>query len=86
MFQVCADNLEKNDKYHVSIWGGKKWQCCRAPTRIAEGCEPCSEWNETPPNSPIIKNGDNNSPILGQYFLHSSLYIYMSILYSRGSS
>ncbi|XP_025205884.1 tyrosine-protein kinase Btk29A isoform X2 [Melanaphis sacchari] len=61
---VCADTLVKSEKYHASIWGGKKWQCCRAPTRIAEGCEPCSEWNKTPPNSPIIKNSENNSPIL----------------------
>lgn len=65
---MCIDNVGKGEKYHVSIWGGKKWQCCRAPTRIAEGCEPCSVWNKTPPNSPIIKNGENNSPILGKCF------------------
>lgn len=65
---MCIDNLGKGERYHVSIWGGKKWQCCRAPTRIAEGCEPCSEWNKTPPDSPVIKNGENNSPILGKCF------------------
>lgn len=61
--------MGKSEKYHISIWGGKKWQCCRAPTRMAEGCELCSEWNRTPPNSPIVKNGDNNSPILGKFFI-----------------
>lgn len=65
--------MGKSEKYHASIWGGKKWQCCRAPTRNAEGCEPCSEWNKTPPNSPIIKNGENNSPILGKCFHNMEL-------------
>lgn len=67
VFQVCADNLGKGERYHLSIWGGKKWQCCRAPSRISEGCESCSEWNKTPPSSPIIKNG--NSPIIGKYLI-----------------
>lgn len=61
--------MGKSDKYHVSHWGGKKWQCCRAPMRMSEGCESCSEWNRTTPNSPIIKNGDNNSPILGECYI-----------------
>lgn len=75
---MCIDNLGKNEKYHVSIWGGKKWQCCRAPIRIAEGCEPCSEWNKNSPDSPIIKNGDNNSPILGKCIISFILnYIYI---------
>ncbi|XP_065201501.1 tyrosine-protein kinase Btk [Planococcus citri] len=41
---ACANNHYKISRYHVSEWSGKRWQCCKAVSRSALGCEPTTSW------------------------------------------
>lgn len=41
---ACANNHYKISRYHVSEWSGKRWQCCKAVTRSAVGCENTASW------------------------------------------
>ncbi|XP_015180304.1 PREDICTED: tyrosine-protein kinase Btk29A-like isoform X2 [Polistes dominula] len=42
---VCCENPSLSDRYHVGLWSGKRWSCCRLLTRSAEGCDTCSSWS-----------------------------------------
>uniref|UniRef100_A0A1B6GJN3 Tyrosine-protein kinase n=1 Tax=Cuerna arida TaxID=1464854 RepID=A0A1B6GJN3_9HEMI len=41
---VCCDNASLSDRYHVGLWNGKRWSCCRLSTRSAVGCDQTSAW------------------------------------------
>ncbi|GFG29330.1 hypothetical protein Cfor_01224, partial [Coptotermes formosanus] len=45
---VCSENSCLSHKYHVGLWNGKRWTCCRISNRSAEGCESCTSWSRTP--------------------------------------
>lgn len=44
LLSACASNHYKISRYHVSEWSGKRWQCCKAVSRSAVGCEPATAW------------------------------------------
>lgn len=46
---VCSENSCLSQKYHVGLWNGKRWTCCRISNRSADGCESCTSWSRTPP-------------------------------------
>nr|XP_050854730.1 tyrosine-protein kinase Btk29A isoform X2 [Vespula vulgaris] len=49
---VCCENPGLSDRYHVGLWSGKRWSCCRLLTRSAEGCDTCSSWSMNVTNAP----------------------------------
>lgn len=51
---VCSENSCLSQKYHVGLWNGKRWTCCRISNRSADGCESCSTWCRTLPT--LVKN------------------------------
>ena len=56
---VCSENSCLSQKYHVGLWNGKRWTCCRISNRSADGCESCTSWSRTPPtlgSFGLIKN------------------------------
>jgi hypothetical protein len=56
---VCSENCCLSQKYHVGLWNGKRWTCCRINNRSADGCESCTSWSRTPPtlvSIGLIKN------------------------------
>jgi len=46
---VCSENSCLSQKYHIGLWNGKRWTCCRISNRSADGCESCTSWSRTPP-------------------------------------
>ena len=56
---VCSDNSCLSQKFHIGLWNGKRWTCCRISNRSADGCESCTSWSRTPPtlgSFGLIKN------------------------------
>jgi hypothetical protein len=56
---VCSENSCLSLKYHVGLWNGKRWTCCRISNRSTDGCESCTPWSRTPPtlgSFGLIKN------------------------------
>ncbi|XP_035730806.1 tyrosine-protein kinase Btk29A-like isoform X3 [Vespa mandarinia] len=49
---VCCENPGLSDRYHLGLWSGKRWSCCRLLTRSAEGCDTCSSWSMNVTNAP----------------------------------
>jgi hypothetical protein len=45
---VCFENSCLSQKYHLGLWNGKRWACCRISNRSADGCESCTSWSRTP--------------------------------------
>ncbi|XP_063227607.1 tyrosine-protein kinase Btk [Bacillus rossius redtenbacheri] len=41
---VCADNSPAAERFHAGLWGGKRWSCCQANSRAADGCDKCTTW------------------------------------------
>jgi hypothetical protein len=59
VISVCSENSYLSQKYHVGLWNGKRWTCCRISNRSADGCESCTSWSRTPPtlgSFGLIKN------------------------------
>ncbi|XP_065342828.1 tyrosine-protein kinase Btk isoform X3 [Cloeon dipterum] len=54
---VCADNINLSERFHVGVWNGRRWSCCRVPTRSAEGCD-SSSW--TPRNQQSNRSTNSN--------------------------
>ncbi|RZF38658.1 hypothetical protein LSTR_LSTR003464 [Laodelphax striatellus] len=49
---VCADNVKTLDWYHVGVWTGKRWPCCRYTFRSAPGCERTTLWSRLAATAP----------------------------------
>ncbi|XP_069676955.1 tyrosine-protein kinase Btk isoform X3 [Periplaneta americana] len=42
---VCSENSCLSERYHIGLWNGKRWTCCRLLTRSADGCDSCTSWS-----------------------------------------
>uniref|UniRef100_A0A1B0DQE8 Uncharacterized protein n=1 Tax=Phlebotomus papatasi TaxID=29031 RepID=A0A1B0DQE8_PHLPP len=47
---VCDDN-PKSYRYHLGLWLGRKWSCCRGVSKSDLGCQVTTNWSE-PNNNP----------------------------------
>ncbi|XP_055710202.1 tyrosine-protein kinase Btk29A isoform X1 [Phlebotomus papatasi] len=51
---VCDDN-PKSYRYHLGLWLGRKWSCCRGVSKSDLGCQVTTNWSE-PNNNPSTGN------------------------------
>jgi hypothetical protein len=63
---VCSENSCLSERYHVGLWSGKRWTCCRLSNRSADGCDSCTSWSRTSTTLGLNKNESvesiNNNP------------------------
>ncbi|KAJ9599562.1 hypothetical protein L9F63_009960, partial [Diploptera punctata] len=76
---VCSDNSSLSERYHVGLWSGKRWTCCRLSNRSADGCDSCTSWSRNLSSLGLNKNESvesiNNNPaalarLTEHYFLN----------------
>uniref|UniRef100_A0A182NTT3 PH domain-containing protein n=1 Tax=Anopheles dirus TaxID=7168 RepID=A0A182NTT3_9DIPT len=44
--KVCEEYSPKSFSYHLGLWLGRKWSCCRSLNRRALGCQVATVWPE----------------------------------------
>ncbi|EAA12199.4 AGAP008316-PA [Anopheles gambiae str. PEST] len=44
--KVCEEYSPKSFSYHLGLWLGRKWSCCRSLNRRALGCQLATIWPE----------------------------------------
>ncbi|XP_021924476.1 tyrosine-protein kinase Btk29A isoform X1 [Zootermopsis nevadensis] len=63
---VCSENSCLSERFHVGLWSGKRWTCCRLSNRSADGCDSCTSWSRTASTLGLNRNEPvesiNNNP------------------------
>lgn len=80
---VCSENSCLSERFHVGLWSGKRWTCCRLSNRSADGCDSCTSWSRTASTLGLNRNEPvesiNNNPaalarLAGKLFVFTVLY------------